>query len=267
MLVLSILVSLAAGLFAFGKLQRFEDPRITNLYPIVVTPFPGASAERVETLVTEKLEDELAEVDSIMEMTSTSRAGVSIVSIELEKHVGPSEYREVFSEIRDKIDSAAATFPDGVGDPIFDDKRDPAAFSLMVAIGWGLDDAPQLGILNRLAEDLADRIRAVPGTEMVRLYGAPDEELTVRVDHRELTSLGLDVSALAQRITSADSKRPAGVLRGERSDVLLEVTGEIDSVLRLESMPVTSGDGQSVVRVGDIAEVTRGCRTRPRRSA
>ena len=166
LLVLSIVVSIAAGLFAFGKLQRSEDPRITNLFPIVVTPFPGTSAERVEALVTEKLESELAEVDAIMEMTSTSLAGVSMISIELQKHIGLSEYREVFAEIRDKIDSAATAFPDGVGDPIFDDKRDPAAFSLMVAVEWNLDEEAQLGILDRLAEDLADRIRAVPGTEM-----------------------------------------------------------------------------------------------------
>jgi multidrug efflux pump subunit AcrB len=258
LLVLSIVVSLAAGLFAFAKLQRLEDPRITNLFPVVVTSFPGASAKRVETLVTEKLEDELAEVDSIMEMTSTSLAGVSIVSIELEKHIDRSEYREVFAEIRDKLAAAAASFPPGAGQPIFDDKRDPAAFSLIVAVEWDFDDEPQLGILNRLAEDLADRLRALPGTEMVRLYGAPDEELTVRVDHRDLASLGLDAEKLAGRIAAADSKRPAGVLRGDRSNVLLEVSGEIDSVGRIESMPVASGDGQSIVRVGDIAEVTRG---------
>ena len=70
LLVISIVVSLAAGLFAFKQLKRAEDPRITNLYPIVITPFPGASAARVETLVTEPLEDQLAEVEAIKETTS-----------------------------------------------------------------------------------------------------------------------------------------------------------------------------------------------------
>ena len=91
-----------------------------------------------------------------MEMTSTSLAGVSVISIELEKHIGLSEYREVFSEIRDKLDAAARDFPSGAGEPIFDDKRDPAAFSLMVAVEWTHAGEVQLGILNRLAEDLAD---------------------------------------------------------------------------------------------------------------
>ncbi len=69
LLVVSIVVALAAGILGVQSLQRFEDPRIVNRNPIVITPFPGASAERVETLVTEKLEDELAEVSAIKDMT------------------------------------------------------------------------------------------------------------------------------------------------------------------------------------------------------
>ena len=66
LLTLSIAVSIAAGLFGISRLPRFEDPRITNLWPIVVTPYPGASAARVETLVTEKLEEELTEVRTLI---------------------------------------------------------------------------------------------------------------------------------------------------------------------------------------------------------
>lgn len=263
LLILAIVVSLAAGLFAVSKLHRFEDPRITNLYPIIITPFPGASAERVETLVTEPLEDEFAEVDSIRKITSTSIAGVSIINIELAKTTTRSKYREIFAELRDKIETASRRFPQGAGDPLFDDKRDPAAFSLMIAIKWPGESEPQLGILNRLAEDLADRLRAVPGTEMVRLYGAAHEEITVETDHHELAALGMTALELANHIEGADSKQPAGTLRGQRSDVLLEVSGEIDSVERIRGLSVRRGDGQTVVRVGDIASVTRGWQDPP----
>jgi multidrug efflux pump subunit AcrB len=258
LLVLTMVVAVAAGLFAVQSMQRFEDPRITNLFPVVVTPFPGASAERVETLVTEKIEDELAEVDTIKDMTSTSLAGVSIIAIELAKSTTRDEYREIFAEIRDKLETASRSFPAGAGKPIFDDKRDPAAFSLLVSVAWQRDDAPQLDILDRLAEELADRLRAIEGTEVVRLYGAPEEELTVEVDHKELAAIGLDAGALARRIAAADSKRPAGILRGARSDVQLEVEGEIDSVARVEALPVTRGEGDTLLRVGDIATVSRG---------
>ena len=263
LLVVSIVVAFAGGIFGIRSLQRFEDPRIVNRNPIIITPFPGASAERVEALVTEKLEDELAEVSAIKDMTSTSLSGVSIVVIELLESVGESTYQAVFAEIRDKIGEASRNFPAGVGAPVFDDKRDPAAFSLIVALAWDHESLPQLGILNRLSEDLADRLRTVPGTEMVRLFGAPDEQLTVLVDHEELNALGLDVAAVARLVAEADSKHPAGVLRGSRSDVLLEVDGEIDSIDRVRSIPLVEGEDQSIVRVGDVSEVRREWRDPP----
>jgi len=257
LLVLTIVVALAAGIFGVNSIQRFEDPRIVNRNPIIITAFPGASAERVETLVTEKLENELAEVSAIKDMTSTSLSGVSIVVIELLESTDKYTYQEIFAEIRDKIAVASQSFPEGVQPPIFDDKRDPAAFSLILSVGWDHESEPNLGILNRLSEDLADRLRTVRGTEMVRLYGAPDEQLSVLVDPSELNALGLDASAVARLIANADSKLPAGVLRGVRSNVLLEVDGEIDSVARVESIPLVKGDDQSIVRVGDVAEVKR----------
>jgi len=261
LLSLTVVVAIAAGLFAVQSMRRFEDPRITNLYPIVVTAYPGASAERVETLVTEKLEDELAEVEAIKDMTSTSMAGVSIIAIELQKSVNASNIKSIFAEIRDKLAVAARALPEGAQPPQFDDKRDPAGFSLLVALRWTADGEPQLDLLDRLAEELADRLRATPGTELVRLYGAPEEELRVEIDANELAAIGIEAADLARRIAAADPKQPAGVVRGARSDVQLEVKGEIDSAQRVADLPVTRGAGESLLRVGDIATVRRAWRT------
>jgi len=263
LLVLTILVSLACGWFGMTSLQRFEDPRIVNRYPIIITPVPGASAKRIEALVTEKLEEQLQEVSEIKKMTSTSLAGVSIIVIELLEAVDKYTNEEVFAKIRDKMEEASREFPPGAGAPRFDDKRDPAAFTFIVGLTWNRESAPQLGILNRLAEDLADRIRTVSGTEMVRLYGAPAEQITVLADHRELSALGISADDIARTIEAADSKIPAGALRGGESDVFLEVSGEVDSVERVASIPLMTGDDQTVVRVHDVAEVQRQWRDPP----
>ncbi len=103
LLVLSILVILVGGLSAIISLPRLEDPRIVNRYPIVITAVPGASAERVETLVTEVLEEALQEVEAIKDIESSSRAGVSIISVELNDSVTAAENQAIFSEIRDQI--------------------------------------------------------------------------------------------------------------------------------------------------------------------
>lgn len=257
LLVLSIVIILVGGLSAILALPRLEDPRIVNRNPIVITAVPGASAERVETLVTEVLEEALQEVAAIKDMESSSRAGVSIIAVELDDSVMAGENREVFSEIRDQIGDAVPLLPPEAGVPVIDDKRDPAAFTLIVAIRWDRDAAAQMGILNRLAEDLADRLRNVDGTELVRLYGEPEEEITVTVDPAELAELGVSAEEVARLIAAADSKSPAGVLRGGRSDLLLEVQGELSSLERIAEIPLESGQNQAVVRIGDIAEVEK----------
>lgn len=263
LLVLSIVVILVGGLSAVFNLPRLEDPRIVNRNPIIITPVPGASAERVETLVTEVIEESLQEVATIKDIESTSRAGVSIISVELKDSVRASENQTLFSEIRDQIGDVLPLLPPEAQPPVIDDKRDPAAFTLIVAVRWTLDRPAQLGILNRLAEDLSDRVRNVDGTELVRLYGEPEEEITVEVDFGELAELGLSAADVAARISAADVKIPAGVLRGQRSDLLLEVQGELDSLQRIADIPLAAVETQAVVRVGDVGDVLRNWRTPP----
>jgi len=78
------MVLVVAGLSAINNIPRLEDPRIDTRNVLVITPYPGASAERVEALVTDVIEDELRQLYEIKEINSTSRSGTSVVSIELQ---------------------------------------------------------------------------------------------------------------------------------------------------------------------------------------
>ncbi|MEN1704730.1 MAG: efflux RND transporter permease subunit [Planctomycetota bacterium] len=261
LLWLLIAVSLVAGLSTFLTIPRIEDPRIVNRGPIVLTPFPGASAERVESLVSDPIETALEEIDEIKTLSSTSRAGMSVVSIELLDSVGGDDNLEIFSEIRDKLRDIESTLPAGAGPPDMDEKRDPVAFTLVVSVGSRGERGHSIGALSRQAQELADQLRNVPDTELVRVYGAADEEIRVRLDAVEAAALGLDAAAVAALIERADSRSSAGVVRGGESDVLIEVTGELDTLSRIAAIPLREGDGARVLRLGDIATIERGVRT------
>jgi len=267
LLGLSVAVLVVAGASAFLTLPRQEDPRITTRNATVVTLFPGASAARVEALVTEKLEDRLQEVTEIADIESTSRAGVSVISIELQDRVTAASNDEIFSEVRDKLADAAPDLPPRARAPVFDDKRGAVAFTLIAGITWTADEEPLLGTLGRLAEELEDALRNVPGTELVRLYGAPEEEIRVVADPAELAELGLSASGLARRLAEDDPKVPAGTLRGAGRDVQIEVAGELDSLEAVRRVAVRDGPGASLVRVGDVARVERAWREPPREIA
>ncbi|MEM9556393.1 MAG: efflux RND transporter permease subunit [Acidobacteriota bacterium] len=259
LLALTVLLVMVAGFLSLQGLPRLEDPRIINRNPVVLTVVPGASAERVEARVTEVLEDALSEIDAIDRIESTSRDGLSVLAVKLRASVDGPRAREAVSEIRDRLGGALGDLPPEALEPVVDDQRDPAAYTLIVALQAAREGDQSLGLLGRLAEDLADRLRAVDGTELVRLFGAADEELTVVVDPERLAALDLSAADVARALAGADAKRPAGVLRGS-SDVGLELRGALDGLERVAAVPLLSGDGAAWVRVGDVARVERGVR-------
>ena len=257
LLVLTVIVIFVAGLSALLSMPQLEDPVITNRNPLIVTNFPGASAERVESLVTEKIEEELQEIAEIKEINSTSLAGISIVRLELADRVTGETNEQVFSKVRDKLGDAESRFPASAGKPFLDDKRGPVAYSLIVALAWEHDSPAQLGLLNRLSEDLADRLRTVSGTEIVRTFGEPEEEITVTVDDAELIALGLTAADVARITAAADAKVSAGAFRGLEADYLLEVAGELDSTQRIAQIPIRENVDGSLLRLSAVASVER----------
>ncbi|MGD9169555.1 MAG: efflux RND transporter permease subunit, partial [Candidatus Thiodiazotropha sp.] len=159
LLILTIVMILVAGTSALISLPRIEDPRITTRNAIIVTPFPGASAARIEALVTKKIEDRLRELPEIKTIQSTSRSGISVVRIELQDWVGQDDNEQIFSQVRDRLAAAATDLPVGAGTPAFDDMRGAVAYSMIFALTWRDPIHSELGILNRVAEKLGDRLR------------------------------------------------------------------------------------------------------------
>ena len=257
LLVLSLIILIIAGISALTSLPRIEDPRITNRNPLILTVLPGASAARVEALVTKKLEDELREIAEIKEIESTSRPGISLISVELADWVDSSSNREVFSRIRDRLSDAQRLLPAAASTPDFDDKRGAVAYSLIAAVRWQGQDPAPLGVMSRLSKELADRLRNLSGTENVRLFGLPQEEIIVTVNPAELAALGLTSTQVSSRIAAADVKIPAGVLRSPERDLLIEIQGELDSIRRIKEIPLAGNDSGGLIRLGDIASVTK----------
>ncbi|MDJ0701352.1 MAG: efflux RND transporter permease subunit, partial [Woeseiaceae bacterium] len=161
LLVLGLTIIFLAGYSALSNMPRIEDPRITNRYPQIVTILPGASAERVEALVTDPIEDSLRELSEIKKITSTSRSGISIIAVELEDYIGEGENERVFSKMRNNLNDVLPELPPGASAPEFNDKTSAVAFSMVASISWQQDGTPAFSVMNRIASDLADEFRAL----------------------------------------------------------------------------------------------------------
>lgn len=255
LLVLTIALIFVAGLSALQSLPRLEDPELISRDAIVTTRFPGADAERVEALVTEKIEEELFDVEEIKTLESTSRAGISIIEVELQDEVVAVD--EVWSRIRDKLSDVEPELPIAAREPELED-LEVRGYALIAALTWQHDSEVSYALLRRLAEGLEDELRAIRGTENVESFGEPDEEITVEINPARLASMGLTVDDVSRQILRSDAKVSAGLMRNDTTgDVLIEVEGEIDSLERIRQIPIDFGSDGQFVSLGDIAVVRK----------
>lgn len=261
--VLVILVILAGGLGAILTLGRQEDPTLTERFGYVLTEFPGADAERVEALVTDPIETALRELDQIEEIESTSRSNVSQVTINIDENISPDEVDNAWNLIRQQVDQAQANLPAGVGVPEIE-RVYVGASTLLVSLIWQNENPEERAIMARLATELGERLRNVPGTEEIAFYGLPTEELRVEFDTEALSAAGLSVLQAADLIRAADGRAPAGRLRSGDTDLVLKVDGELDSLARVRAVPLIQYPDGTSLRVGDIARVTKDVRDPPR---
>ena len=258
LVALALLVIIAAGLSAFFALGRQEDPTITNINAVITTPYPGASPERVENLVTRPIEEALREIPEINVIESTSSTGVSVVTVELIETVDPAVIEGIWSEARDKLSDAERQFPSGAMTPEFNSDSFGAAAAILALRPSG--DRAHPAVLARYAEEVAERLRSLSGTKTVEVFGAPAEEVLVRLDQTATAALGLTPDAIAAAIAAGDAKVQSGRLVGGGSDFLLDVSGDIEATDRIGAIIVAENGLGTVTRLADIAKITRGPR-------
>ena len=258
---LALLVLLAAGLSSLIAIGRQEDPTITNIFATVTTPFPSAEPGRVEALVTAELERSLREIAEIDVIASASSAGISVIQVELDETTEPALIDGIWTEIRDKLADAELRFPPGALSPELEVDANSGAYGAIVSLVPAEGAPIALPLTARYAEALADRLRDVPGTKLVELFGAPEEEITVTLDAAQAAALGLTPAEVAAAIQASDAKVAAGRVTGAGDDLAIEVAGEIGSLARLRDIVLREGEAGSALRLGDLASIERGGRT------
>ncbi|MEM9499772.1 MAG: efflux RND transporter permease subunit, partial [Pseudomonadota bacterium] len=257
LVALILLVLISAGLSSFLSLGRQEDPTITNLFAMVTTQFPGADPERVEALVTTEIEQELRRIAEVDEITSVSRSGVSVVSVELLETLDEDTIEQVWSEARDAVADARRRFPPGALAPDFDSEG-ISAYSAVISVS---SDAPEmsLSVLSRHAEALGDRLRSIPATRAVDFFGLPEEEVLISLDPTRAAALGLTAREVALRVAEADGKVQAGRIQGD-VDLGVTVSGAFETLDRLRDIVLRETAQGGTVTLADVAQIDRGPR-------
>lgn len=260
LLFLTMTLIVVWGFSAFLTLPRLEDPEIVQRVSTITTVFPGASAERVESLVTDKIEEEFSDVEEIDTIRSTSSPNISVVTIELKDTVANVE--PVWAKIRSQLENVTPELPPEALEPDYED-ADVSANALILGLTWDLASPVNLTLLQRVAEGLQDQLEQIPGTDKVEVFGFADEEIRVDIDQAAAARLGLSAEIIAQQIQASDAKVSAGQLQSETDQLSFEISSALDSLERIRQTPIQIAQTGQTSLLADIATVTKTVKTPP----
>ncbi len=236
----------------YVNLSRDSMPPYTVRVASVISQFPGASPERVELLVTDKVEKIAQELPELKEISSTSRSGLSVVQVTLLDDVAPKDLQNVWDRLRRKLDDLQG-LPDNVVPNLDDD-----GIGEVYGIALGLtSDGYSYAEMKEYADDIRDVMIKLEPAAKVTLGGVQDERVFVEFDNARLKEYGLSSSKLQNIIKSTNILSSGGQVNLEDERIILEPTGNFESVEDIRKMLVPVGDGTQLVYLGDITKITQ----------
>ncbi|PZQ00682.1 MAG: MFS transporter [Variovorax paradoxus] len=250
-LFLILLVS-AAGILAFFKLGRAEDPPFTIKQMTVVTVWPGATAREMQDQVAEPLEKRLQELRWYDRSETYTRPGVAFTMLSLRDSAPPAEIQEEFYQARKKLADEARRLPAGVVGPIVNDEYADVTFALFALKARG---EPQR-LLVRDAEALRQQLLHVPGVKKVNIIGEQPERIFVSFSHERLASLGVSPQDIFAALAGQNLLTPAGAIETQGAQVVVRVDGAFDKLEKIRQTPIVA-QGRAL-KLADVASVERG---------
>ena len=248
---------LIAGVFAYQGLPKAQDPGFIVRTAVITTRFPGASPERVELLVTDKIEKKIQEMPEIDSIISESRTGISIIYANFKESY--KQMRPIFDDLRRKVDTVKQDLPQGSGMPDVNDEFGDVFGSVYTLSGDGFSYAE----LKTVADELRDELLKEPDIAKVTIHGEQQEVIFVEYNNSRLAELGLSPQQLSASLASVNILSSGGDIVSGRERITLEPTGNFESISDLRRT-VIQLPGGALVYLEDIVDVYRGYKDPPK---
>ncbi|MCH2465404.1 MAG: efflux RND transporter permease subunit, partial [Gemmatimonadetes bacterium] len=238
------------GALAYRATPKESFPQIPISMLAVNTVYRGVSPGDVETQVTRVLEEELSTISELKELTSTSVEGYSSIVAEFETSV---DLDDALQKVREKIDLAKSDLPQDAEEPSIIE----FSFSEMPIMQVNLSGEYGLVLLKELAEELQDRLEALPPVLRADLRGGLEREVKVDVDLRRLQFYGIALGDVIDAIRNENVNIPGGSIDVGDTKYLIRVDGEFDEPTLIEDLVVLVEEGRPIY-VRDVATVDFG---------
>ena len=245
---------LILGLVLYQTLSRDSMPPYTIRVASVISQFPGASPERVEQLVTDKIEKIGQELPELKEITSTSRTGISIVNISLKDEVKPEKLQAVWDRLRRKLNNVQG-LPQNV-QPFLQDDGVGEVYGIAVGL---ISDGFSYSEMKKYADKIKDDLIKLPDAAKVELGGVQEERVFVEFDNAKLKEYGLSASKLQNIIGVTNILSSGGEINVNDERIILEPTGNFNTLDDLKKILIPVGaNGSQLLALEDITTIKKG---------
>lgn len=240
---------LGIGVQTFFTIGRLEYPEFTIRQAQIITSYPGRTTIQVEQEVTEPLEHSIRKMAEVDEVTSTSKPGLSIITVELgEQYFG---LEDIWSDLRNRVNETQ--LPQGTSTPqVNDDFGDVAPYVYALR-----GDGFSFQEMQDYAEDIRDDLLAVDGAAKVELYGDQDERVYLEFSSSEFAANDVSPLQIGQILNSQNAVASSGDVLVDTQRYDLVTLGEFDSLDELANYRVTPPGQATTVRVADFFAVHR----------
>jgi len=252
LVVFLIALSTAFGILAYTRLAQSEDPPFTFRVMVIRTFWPGATARQVQEQVTDRIGRKLQETPAIDFVRSYSRPGESLMFFSMKDSAPVKDVPETWYQVRKKVGDIAATLPQGIQGPFFNDEFGDVYTNIYTLEGDGFSAAQ----LHDYADQLRTVLLRVPGVAKVDYFGDPDQHIYIEIANTQLTRLGISPQQLGQAINAQNSVSQAGTLTTADDRVFVRPTGQFKDVAALADTLIRINNRS--FRLGDIATIKRG---------
>lgn len=247
-----IVLLAAAGVYAFVKLGRAEDPSFTIKALTVTAAWPGATAREMQDLVAEPLEKRIQELTWYDRVEAMTRPGLAFLTVSLKHSTPPSEVEEEFYQARKKLGDEARNLPPGVLGPFVNDEYSDVSFALYALKAKGMP----MRDLVRQAEVIRQDLLHVPGVKKINIIGERPERIFVEFSYAKLASLGVSAQDIAAALQRRNTVTPSGSIDTNGPQVFIRLDGAYNSVDAIADTPIVA-NGRTL-KLSDIADVRRG---------
>ena len=247
----TMLVLAAAGAWAYLGLGRAEDPAFTIKQMVVVLDWPGASADEMARQVTDRVERKLEDLAHLDYTQSQTQPGHAVVTVSLRDNTSPRDVPGLWYQVRKKVGDIAATLPEGVKPPAFNDEFGDT-YSLVYALTGDGFTVPDL---KHVAEDLRESLIGIPGVGKVILLGQQDERIVLELSYRKLAELGLTLQDVFAAVRQENAVVASGYVDTAHDRIRVRTRAALDGPAALAALPLQA-QGR-LVRLGDIAAISR----------